>query len=232
MVAKAAPAGNPDCGTTSPTYDAVMGAYRAVIVDYGGVLTSALGDALDVWCRADGIDREVVDAVVRQMYLEPASAVHRHETGELDPREFEAHFADRLFAAGSSPIQAEGLLNRMLGDFRSEMAMIDLVLAARRLGLKTALLSNSWGNDYPREGWDELFDVTVISGEVGMRKPDVEIFALTADRLRLPAKSCVFIDDLAHNVRGAAAAGMTGIHHVDAETTRAELAILLGEPLQ
>lgn len=205
--------------------------YAAVVFDYGGVLTSPLGDALQVWCDADGIDRSLADSVVREMYRESSSPVHQLETGALAAADFEALLARRLHSAGAQEVEADGLLGRMLGDFRSEGSMLELLLSLRSQGLKTALLSNSWGMDYPREGWDDLFDKTVISGEVGMRKPDREIFDHTAKLLGVQPAACIFVDDLAHNVRGAAATGMTGIHHVDPETTRLELEALLGRTL-
>jgi epoxide hydrolase-like predicted phosphatase len=98
--------------------------------------------------------------------------------------------------------------------------------------LATALLSNSWGLDYPREIWGDLFDVVVISGEVGMRKPESRIFHLAAERLGLPPRACVFVDDLAPNVRGAAAVGMVGVHHVTPQQTIEELEALFGISLR
>ena len=61
--------------------------------------------------------------------------------------------------------------------------MTGVLAQAKEHGVRTALLSNSWGFDYDRVGWDALFDVVVISGEVGLRKPDEEIYLLTAQRL-------------------------------------------------
>jgi putative hydrolase of the HAD superfamily len=72
----------------------------------------------------------------------------------------------------------------------------------------------------------------VISGEVGLRKPQPEIYRLAADRLGHRTDECVFVDDLAPNVRGAAAAGMVGVHHRDVEATVAELEALFGLPLR
>ena len=100
-----------------------------------------------------------------------------------------------------------------------------------RSGLRTGLLSNSWGNDYPRDGWDEMFDVVVISGEVGMRKPEPEIFEHTLALLGLPAAACVFVDDLAPNVAAAVEVGMVGVQHTSYEATRLELEALFGRPL-
>ena len=71
-----------------------------------------------------------------------------------------------------------------------------------------------------------MFDVVVISGEVGMRKPERQIFELTLDRLGLPAAECVFIDDMAHNVAAAGEAGLAGIVHRSFDETASELQTL------
>jgi putative hydrolase of the HAD superfamily len=116
----------------------------------------------------------------------------------------------------------------MFAGFQEEARMTAALIRARAAGFRTGLLSNSWGNDYPREKWDELFDAVVISGEVGLRKPDPQIFRLMADRLGLALGECIFVDDLVPNVRAAAELGMIGVHHTDVATTLGELEILLG----
>ena len=125
-----------------------------------------------------------------------------------------------------------GLIARMFAGLRPEPGMVDVVRRVREAGIRTGLLSNSWGLDYPRDGWDLLFDAVVISGEVGLRKPDPAIYALAAQRLGLPPEEVVFVDDLASNVRGAVAAGMVGIHHRDVDATSDELEVLLGLSLR
>jgi putative hydrolase of the HAD superfamily len=73
-----------------------------------------------------------------------------------------------------------------------------------------------------------MFDVVVISGEVGMRKPDAEIFQLTLGLMDLPASACVFVDDLPHNITAAADLGLVGVRHVTYEETLMELETLFG----
>ena len=97
---------------------------------------------------------------------------------------------------------------------------------AHAAGIRTGLLSNSWGNDYDRSDWHEMFDTVVISGEVGMRKPEPEIFDLVLDRIGLPAGECVFVDDMAHNITAAQRAGLAGIVHRTFDQTARELAPL------
>lgn len=116
------------------------------------------------------------------------------------------------------------------GVLTGDRAMIDVVRKVRAAGFKTALLSNSAGVPNDGTGWDSVFDAVVVSGEVGMRKPDPEIYRHCARTLGVSTSACVFVDDLASNVSGAVAAGMVGIRHVGVDSTVAELEALLGVP--
>jgi epoxide hydrolase-like predicted phosphatase len=218
-----------------------------LIVDYGGVLTNALHDTMTAWAEADSVDVSQFGAAMQGWFeshyaatdgeagsddAATANPVHLLERGEISVPDFERALASRMQTRDGSPIVAEGLLSRMFAGFRIEPTMHDVLRNMRAAGIKTALLSNSWGNDYPREGWEELFDVVVISGEVGMRKPEPGIFVHTAEALGLPPERCVMVDDLRPNVRGAVAVGMVGVHHTDPELTIAELEALFGVPLR
>jgi putative hydrolase of the HAD superfamily len=74
---------------------------------------------------------------------------------------------------------------------------------------------------------DEVFELVVDSAFVGLRKPEPEIYALTLERLGLPAQACAFLDDLEVNVDAARAAGMHGIHFQDTEQAIRELESVL-----
>jgi epoxide hydrolase-like predicted phosphatase len=207
---------------------------QALVVDWGGVLTSSLQDTMTSWCDADSIDydgfRRAMKEWLGTSYDSDVAVnpVHALERGELEVPDFERELAARLRTHDGGPVEAAGLLSRMFAGFDPQPPIADAVRRAKAAGRSTALLSNSWGNDYPREGWEEMFDVVVISGEVGMRKPDPEIYRLTADRLGLDPKVCVFVDDLMPNVRGAVDVGMVGVHHVTPQQTLAELTALFG----
>ncbi|MBV9369168.1 MAG: hypothetical protein JO074_05020, partial [Frankiales bacterium] len=159
---------------------------RALVVDYGGVLTSPLDDAMRARCEGDGIDnahfRELMATWLRQTGAD-ANPAYRLERGELTVAEFELLLASQLRSVDGRPLTADGMLRRMFAGFQAVPAMLDVVRRVRAAGHRTALLSNSWGLDYDRTDWDALFDVTVISGEVGLRKPEPEIYQLTAERL-------------------------------------------------
>jgi epoxide hydrolase-like predicted phosphatase len=211
---------------------------RALLVDWGGVLTEPLESAMRSWAEVDGVDFDSYIAVMREWLgqhqgdLAAANPVAALERGEIEVPRFEEQLAERLSSATSRPIVAAGLLQRMFDQFAHEPAMAALVLRARRAGVRTGLLSNSWGNEYPREGWDEMFDAIVISGEVGMRKPEPAIFAHAVELLGVEAAETVFVDDLRVNVTAAAELGFVGVHHVTYDQTAAELEALFGVPLR
>jgi len=211
--------------------------FRGVITDWGGVLTSPILATVRAWIEADDIDwnsyRTVMKSWVSQAYNGEAdpNPIHALERGECSAAEFERILAARLFRTDGEPVAAEGLLQRMFAASVRVPAMYDLIRALRGAGLRTAMLSNSWGCDeYPRADFPGLFDAVVISGEVGMRKPEEGIFLYASRALGLAPAECVFIDDMAANVAAAAGCGMTGLLHTEAESTAAALQDLLGVP--
>ncbi|MGH2984279.1 MAG: HAD family hydrolase [Solirubrobacterales bacterium] len=98
-----------------------------------------------------------------------------------------------------------------------------------KLGLRTGLISNSWSLDhYDRGLLADLFEEVVISAEVGMHKPQPEIYLLAAERLGVEPSACLFVDDLRENCEGAEAVGMTAVRHRGTKETRGRLAELTG----
>lgn len=208
----------------------------ALVIDYGGVLTSGLQQTMQGWCETDEIDLEQFREVMREWfgssYADEVNPAHALERGEMSVPEFEQQLAARLRTRTGRPVEADGLVERMFAGFRRQQPMFDVVRQVRAAGFRTALLSNSWGLDYDRAGWSDLFDVVVISGEVRMRKPEPEIYLHTARQLGLEPEQCVFVDDLGVNVKGAVGVGMVGIKHVTVEQTVDELEAVLGISLR
>jgi putative hydrolase of the HAD superfamily len=210
---------------------------RGLITDWGGVLTTPLKDAIASWIEADGIDvggyRMVMREWVKQAYAVDGALnpIHGLEDGSLPSAEFERRLAERLRTRTGHPVPAEGLLARMFLGFEPVQPMYEALRRARVAGVRTCLLSNSWGNTYPRELFAELFDGVVISSEVGLRKPDPAIFQHALELIGLPPHECAFVDDIEHNVRAAEQLGIEGVHYVDAESTVARLEHILGVSL-
>lgn len=207
---------------------------KGVLIDWGGVLTTSLTDAIAEWLTLDRIDatryRDVMRELVLHAYEGAESAepggenlIHALERGEISAAEFERDLAAELLTLDGVAPEAEGLLTRMFAAFRPVEEMNVMVRTARAAGLVTCLISNSWGNEYPRDAWDGLFDEIVISGEVGMRKPEPRIFLHALDRVALAPEQCVFIDDIEANIQVARTLGLVGIHHLHPSTTIAEM---------
>jgi len=213
------------------------GVLRGLIVDWGGVLTNDLSAVMDAWARDGGIDMDVYASIMRDWLGEPygleavVNPIHALERGEMTVPDFEARLAGELSERTGSVVPPHGLLTRMFERFEHAHDMVGLVHRAHADGIRTALLSNSWGNDYPRDGWDEMFDVVVISGEVGMRKPEARIYRHTAELLGLALSECVFVDDLKHNIEGAVQLGMVGIKHTSYADTAMQVDALFGRSL-
>jgi len=207
---------------------------RALIVDYGGVLTNPVQDVFRAWAEADGLELEELKVALAGMLGDETTAgpLHGLERGELSVAEFERRLASVLRRADGGEVVAAGLLSRAFATMRPVEGMTGMVRRAKQHGIRTGLLSNSWGLNYDRTGWDQLFDVLVISGETGLRKPEPEIYLLAAERLGVRPEECVFVDDLAPNVRGAVAVGMVGVHHTALTSTVEELEALFGVALR
>lgn len=203
---------------------------EAVVFDYGGVLTNPVREAFRAWLIEEGIQSSSLASVLASWTEDPAtddSPIHRLETGALEVAEFERMLTSRLTTRHRAPVEAEGALSRAFAAMQPDHAMLDLVRDLKTAGIRLGLLSNSWGNTYPRSLLDDLFDVVVISGEVGLRKPLTPIYELTLRRLDVPANRAVFVDDLKINLNGAETLGMAVMLHTAPARTRAALAAMI-----
>jgi epoxide hydrolase-like predicted phosphatase len=198
---------------------------RGLLVDWGGVLTTDLFASFAAFCESEGLEQ----AKVRDLFRHDEAArdlLIEFECGRLDEREFEQRFAPML------GVGDDGLVERMFAGSVADDAMLGAVKAAREAGIRTGLISNSWGVDrYPQELMDELFDGVVISGVVGIRKPAPEIYAMGAQAVGLAPDECVFVDDLGFNLKPARELGMATVLHTDATQTIVQLEELLGVAL-
>jgi len=198
---------------------------QGLLIDWGGVLTSSVFDSFAEFCTAEGLD----PATVRDAFRgdpEARQLLFDLETGTLAELEFERTMCGVL---GLAEDRAAGLIERMFGSMRPDEMMIAAVAAARAAGVRTGLISNSWGaRGYDARLLRELFDGVVISGEEGIRKPDPRMYLLGADRIGLAPDACVYVDDLPGNLKPARDLGMATVHHVRAADTISELETLLG----
>jgi putative hydrolase of the HAD superfamily len=198
---------------------------RGLLVDFGGVLTTNVFESFRAFCVDEGLEADAF----ANLFRDPSSRteLRKLETGGVTEDEFGKWLGAQLGVANT-----EGLVDRLFARIEPDDQMVDAVRKARRSGVQTALVSNSMGSGrYDRESFPELFDAVVISGEVGVHKPEPEIYRLACERLELPPAECVLVDDLRENCEGAEAVGITPILHRGAERTLPELERLLGVEL-
>jgi epoxide hydrolase-like predicted phosphatase len=198
-----------------------------LLVDFGGVLTTNVFEAFAGFCAREGLDTDFV----RNAFREDETArrlLFELELGRIEVPEFE-----RRFGAAIGVADCDGLIERLWADMGPDDEMIEAVAAFRARGVRTGLVSNSWGTalKYEAELMERLFDATVISHLVGMRKPDEEIYRVAADEIGLPPSELVFVDDLPGNLKPARAMGMATVVHRTAAETIPQLEDLLGVTL-
>lgn len=196
-----------------------------LLVDWGGVMTNDVFASFAAFCGEEGL---APDTVSRLFRADPDARglLAGLETGAVPEAEFEQGMA-RLLG-----VSADGLIGRLMARMRTEPRMLAAVRTARAAGVRTGVVSNSWGSGgYPEDVLAELFDGVVISGRVGLRKPSREIYELGARAIGLEPAACVFVDDLGGNLKPALEIGMAVVHHTSVEETLTQLTALLGVDL-
>jgi putative hydrolase of the HAD superfamily len=191
----------------------------ALLIDWGGVLTSNLFASFHAYCVAAEIEP---DRLMGRFRRDPEARelLVALEKGELDEHDFEIKFARLL------EVEPDGLIDGLFAGVQPDTSAVRMAHAA---GVRTALVSNSWGvHRYPHDLFDELFTGVVISAQEGIRKPSRRMYELGAERAGVSAQECVYVDDLDFNLTPARELGMATVHHTSAETTIPELERLLG----
>jgi epoxide hydrolase-like predicted phosphatase len=198
-----------------------------LLIDWGGVMTGNLFASFSAFCEVEGLDPNALVGIFRTN-PQARELLFGFEEGRIEEAEFETRLAGLLGVTS-----AEGLIDRLFSDSQPEESMVHAVRSARAAGVKTGLISNSWGTSrYPHGLLGELFDGVVLSGDLGIRKPSPRIYVLGAESIGLDPRECVFVDDLPFNLTPARELGMAVVHHTDADTTILELERIFATPLR
>jgi len=190
---------------------------RAVISDFGGVLTTPLVQAFAAMQESSGISTAALGtAMGRIAEAQGAHPLFELETGHLSEHDFLARLGEELTADLGRDVQLHGFGEAYFGHLDPNEPLIDYMRSLRGRGYRMAILTNNVREWEPR--WramlpvDEIFELVVDSGFVGMRKPDPAIYELTLERLGLAAADCLFVDDTDVNCEAARALGIAAVH--------------------
>ncbi|MDP9400442.1 MAG: HAD family phosphatase [Actinomycetota bacterium] len=205
-----------------------MSAIEVLITDFGGVLTSPLGDAFASFQEEAGVPRHALrEALAAVAAREGTHPLFELECGRITEPAFMAKLEDELRVRFGRDIAMHDFSERFWARLEPNERMLALLRELRDEGLRLALLTNNVREWEPR--WrpmlpvDELFEVVVDSAFVGMRKPDPGIYELTLARLSVRAERCLFVDDLEVNCAAATGLGMVAVHFRDSQQAIGEV---------
>jgi putative hydrolase of the HAD superfamily len=198
---------------------------RAVLWDFGGVLTTSPFDAFAAYELDEGLPHGFIRGL--NATNPDTNAWAQLERGQLDVDAFAVRFEEEAAAAGAS-LDARAVLSRLRGDLRPEM-----VEALRRCHqrLKTGLLTNNFVSVDDSLGYGpvlEYFHVVIESSRAGYRKPDPHFYRTACDLLGIEPSEAVFLDDLGINLKPARQMGMQTIKVSDSVAALAELEAIVG----
>jgi epoxide hydrolase-like predicted phosphatase len=201
---------------------------KAVVSDFGGVLTTPLLAAFAAFQDDSGISPENLGRAMREGLAEGEELpLFRLERGEISEDDFIERLEDGLEAILDHRPHLQHFRQKFWGALHPNQPMIELMRELQASGLKMAMLTNNvreweplWRSMLPV---DEIFEEIVDSAFVGCRKPEARIYELTLERIGLPAEACLFVDDLEVNCEGAEAAGMQAVQFRDNEQAIAEI---------
>jgi putative hydrolase of the HAD superfamily len=201
---------------------------RAIVSDFIGVLTTPIAGVFTQFQEEAGVApdalREALERATQRLGVNPLFEL---ECGRMSEQAFLAALERELSERFGRQVSMREFTDHYWARLTHNEELVGFLRAARGAGYKLALLTNNVREWEPRwrPKWpiDELFETVVDSGFVGMRKPDPEIFALTLERLGVPAEACVFIDDLEPNVRAAREVGLHAVWFRDTDQAIAEV---------
>jgi putative hydrolase of the HAD superfamily len=205
---------------------------RAVVSDFGGVLTAPLMQGFARIQADTGVPPASFGAALaRATATDGSNPLFELEVGAITEAEFLATIERELTTILQRPVTLHGFGERYMAALEPNEALFAHYRALHERGVRFAMLTNNvreweplWRTKLPV---DDIFETVVDSGFVGLRKPDRAIYAIVLERLGLPAEECVFVDDLAVNIEAARELGFAVVHFRETEQAIAELDALL-----
>ena len=193
-----------------------MSEIRAIISDFGGVLTSPLLRAFQAFQERSEVPlEELGKAMAAITERDGAQPLFELETGRLSEAQFLGGLASQLQAQLGREVDMSGFAERYFKQLSPNERLFDYMRELRDRGYRMAICTNNvreweplWRAMLPI---DEIFDVIVDSAFVGVRKPDPAIYELTLQRLGVSAPEALFVDDLELNCTAARELGLAAV---------------------
>lgn len=196
---------------------------QAIIFDLGGVLLrTADFNSREHLASSLNMDRPELEE-----FIFGGDSGDRAQRGEISVQQ---HFENLRYQIGYTAAEFQKLLDVFFSQDKLDDALVEYVRQLHKQ-YKTALLSNAWDDlrQVIAEKWhfEDAFDTMIISGEVGMAKPDSRIFKLALEKLSVSAEEAIFVDDFQRNVDAAQAIGLHAIRFKTVQQTQADINLLL-----
>jgi putative hydrolase of the HAD superfamily len=193
-----------------------MSRVRAIVSDFGGVLTTPLLESFAGLMQESGVSLESVGkAMAKIAERQGSNPLFELETGRVTEAAFMGALSQELSAERGSEVTLEGFGERYFQQLRPNDRMIEFMRELRGRGYKMAICTNNireweahWRAMLPV---DEIFDVVVDSAFVGSRKPEPRIYEITLERLDASPEQAVFVDDVEVNCEGARELGIEAV---------------------
>jgi putative hydrolase of the HAD superfamily len=196
---------------------------KAIIFDFGGVLLRT----------TDFTPREQLAARLGMRRNELEELIFGGESGNLAQKgeiTVQQHWANLAAQLHCSEKELKSLVEEFFANDELDRSLLDYVRMLHT-SYKTGLLSNAFDDlrqiITERGYFGDAFDDMIISAEVGLVKPDAQIFQLAVEQLGVEASQAVFVDDMQRNIEGAKSVGLVGIHFQNPLQLRGELDKLL-----
>jgi putative hydrolase of the HAD superfamily len=205
-----------------------MAEIRAIVSDFGGVLTTPLIQSFMAFQDQTGITTETLgEAMQAATEANGENPLFEMERGEITEVDFLAQLTDCLEPLLGHRPEMHRFREIYFEALDPNPAMIGLMRELKEEGYRMAMLTNNvreweplWRSMLPV---DEIFETVIDSGFVGCRKPESRIYELTLERIGEPADACLFVDDVLVNCEGARKAGLRAVHFQDNDQAIAEI---------
>lgn len=212
--------------------------FKAVLWDFGGVITSSPFEAFNRYEKERGLPADFLRSI--NATNPDSNAWAQLESSQVTVDEFDELFAQEAESKGHR-VMGKDVLELLSGDVRPEMVnALKAIKAQHQIGCITNNVNTGQGPGMAKSSEKAaqvaeimaLFDVVIESSKVGIRKPDPEIYRMTCEQMSIQPEETIYLDDLGINLKPARALGMTTIKVLNADQALDELETLLDMQLR